>query len=408
MTKPRPIRRPQPSEEGYILIAVIFLLALLVLAMSIALPNIIKQIERDREVETMHRGKQYVRALKLYHKKFGNYPLTIDALTNTNQIRFLRKKYIDPSTGKDEWKPIHLGQNKQPTAFGFFGKPMASMMGGVGMGCGGNGLGSGIGSSGSSSSSFGSSSFGSSSFGSSSFGSSSMGSSSFGSSSFGSSGLNSSSNMGSNSPIGGCPTDASGATAGASGASGNPGDPSNPSNPNGANEASGNSNDASGGNNGAGSTDSGSSSGSSSSGSSLNTSSLGGSSSGLSGQTLGGGGIIGVSPGSPKKTILLYKKQNHYNQWEFVYDPAQDQMFQVGGGATGLQQSGSMPNSNGSSPGGFGSSPSGFGSTGGFGSSSGGFGSSPGGFGNSGNSNSGSGSSGSGSNSGSNPYSPPQ
>ena len=385
MMKPRPFRRrPQPSEEGYILIAVVFLLALLVLAMSIALPNITKQIERDREVETMHRGKQYVRALKLYHKKFGNYPPTVDALINSNQIRFLRKKYIDPSTGKNEWKPIHFGQNKQPTAFGFFGKPMASTMGGMGMGCGNNGLGAGIGSSGSSTSSF--------------------GSSSMGSSSFGSNGLNSSMGMGSNSPLGGCQPDASGAASGGSGASGASGNPNDPSNPNGTSGASGNSTDNPGGgnngnsnngNNSTGSTDLGSSSGSSSSGSSsgssLTTSSLGGSSSGLSGQTLGGGGIIGFSPGSPKKTILLYKKQNHFNQWEFVYDPAQDQMLQIGGGSTGLQQSGSMPGSNGiGSPGGFGNSPSGFGN------SPGGFGNSPGGFGNTGNTNSGSGSSDSG------------
>jgi hypothetical protein len=136
---------------------------------------------------------------------------------------------------------------------------------------------------------------------------------------------------------------------------------------------------------------------------------------------LGGGGIIGFSPGSPKKTILLYKKKNHFNEWEFVYDPAQDQMLQIGGGSNGLQQSGNMPGSNGlgSSPGGFGSSPGGFGSSpGGFGNSPGGFGSSPGGLGNSGNSNSGSGSSDSGSSgsgstsgssdSGSNPSSPPQ
>jgi type II secretory pathway pseudopilin PulG len=196
MTKPHPIRpRPSPSEEGYILIAVIFLLALLIVAMSIAVPNISKQIERDREVETMHRGKQYVRALKLYYKKFGNYPMNVDALVNTNQIRFLRKKYIDPSTGKDEWKPIHMGEQKQPTAFGFFGKPMASqLMGGMGANCGMSGLNS-----------------------------SGLGSPTLvtpvsalqpwllqlSSSSLGSSGLNSSMGMGTNSPIGGCPTDSS-------------------------------------------------------------------------------------------------------------------------------------------------------------------------------------------------------
>ncbi len=87
--------------------------------MAIAVPNINKEIQRDREVETMHRGKQYVRALKLYYKKFGNYPPNVDALVKgTNNLRFLRKKYIDPSTGKDEWKPIHLARtsSRRPSA----------------------------------------------------------------------------------------------------------------------------------------------------------------------------------------------------------------------------------------------------------------------------------------------------
>jgi type II secretory pathway pseudopilin PulG len=401
MTKPHPIRpRPSPSEEGYILIAVIFMLALLIVAMSIAVPNISKQIERDREVETMHRGKQYVRALKLYYKKFGNYPMNVDALVNTNQIRFLRKKYIDPSTGKDEWKPIHMGEQKQPTAFGFFGKPMASqLMGGMGANCGMSGLNSsGLGSPDSSNSSF---------------SSSNPSSSSLSSSSLGSSGLNSSMGMGTSTPIGGCPTDSS-STAGGSGASGNSSDPSNPSNPNnGTPGANGSPTDTSGSSTGG--TDSSSSGGSSSSGSSsgsLSTSSLGGSSSGIGGQTFGGGGIIGFSPGSPKKTILLYKKQNHYNKWEFVYDPAQDQTIQIGGGPTGLQQSGSMPGSNGIGGTGFGgiSGNTGSGISGLSNSNSGSTDSGTNGSGSNG-SGSGSGSSSgsdSGSNSGSNPSSPPQ
>jgi hypothetical protein len=100
----------------------------------------------------MHRGKQYARAIKLYYKKFNAYPANVDALVKTNEIRFLRKKYIDPTTGKDEWKVIHLGQNKAPTAFGFFGVPI----GGAGMGGGlcGNALPSSTGSSSSSISSF--------------------------------------------------------------------------------------------------------------------------------------------------------------------------------------------------------------------------------------------------------------
>src|SRR5580658_6563090 len=113
----------KPSEEGYILVAVIFMLAILIIAMSVAAPKIAKSIQRERELETMHRGKQYARAVKLYYKKFGAYPPNIDALVNTNDIRFLRKKYVDPTTGKDEWKVVRVGQQKTQT-LGFFGQPI--------------------------------------------------------------------------------------------------------------------------------------------------------------------------------------------------------------------------------------------------------------------------------------------
>ena len=120
------------------LLAVIFMLFLLMVSLSVALPKIAKEIQRDREVETMQRGKQYARGVKMYYKKFQRYPPNIDALVKTNEMRFLRKKYKDPTTGKEEWKPIMLGQNKAPTAMGFFGQPMAgTTMAGVGPG-GGN------------------------------------------------------------------------------------------------------------------------------------------------------------------------------------------------------------------------------------------------------------------------------
>ena len=101
-----PIRRLKPSESGYILISVMILLAVLLIAMAVAAPKVAESIQRDRELETMQRGKQYIRAIKLYYKKFHAYPPSLDALVKTNEIRFLRKKYLDPMTGKDDWKPI--------------------------------------------------------------------------------------------------------------------------------------------------------------------------------------------------------------------------------------------------------------------------------------------------------------
>jgi type II secretory pathway pseudopilin PulG len=117
-------RAPQAGEEGYILVAVIFMLAILIISMGVAVPKVRESIQRDREVETMHRGKQYTRAIQLYYRKFNAYPPNIDALVKTNEIRFLRKRYTDPMTGKDDWKPIAFGQNKVPLAFGFFGQPL--------------------------------------------------------------------------------------------------------------------------------------------------------------------------------------------------------------------------------------------------------------------------------------------
>ncbi len=130
MTNSVPIRGKKPSEDGYTLVFVIFLVALLTLSLSVALPKISKQIQRDREVEAMQRGKQYIRGIKLYYRKFGTYPPNVDALANpTNNIRFLRKKYADPITGTPDWKPVLFGQNKAPLAMGFFGVPLGGPTG---------------------------------------------------------------------------------------------------------------------------------------------------------------------------------------------------------------------------------------------------------------------------------------
>jgi hypothetical protein len=238
MSRHTPTRHVRSSEEGYLLVWVIFMLFIFTLGLSIAIPKAAKEIQRDRELETMRRGKQYTRAVQLYFRRFHAYPPNANALVNTNQVRFLRKKYIDPTTGKDDWKPILWGQAKTQTT-GFFGQPIA------GAGSAGGSVVAGIGPSGNGG------------LNNSSFGSSSGGSGFGGSSIFGS---GSTTNAGTST------------TAGASGTTG---------------------------------------SGSSST-------------SGSSNQTFGGAGIVGFSPASPAASISIFKKKQHYNEWEFVYDPATD------------------------------------------------------------------------------------
>jgi type II secretory pathway pseudopilin PulG len=71
-------------------------LALVTLALLAVLPEIGQQIQRDREEELRHRGSAYMRAIKRFHDRFSRYPSSLEELENTNNIRYLRKRYRDP------------------------------------------------------------------------------------------------------------------------------------------------------------------------------------------------------------------------------------------------------------------------------------------------------------------------
>jgi type II secretory pathway pseudopilin PulG len=113
-------------EAGFMLVFVILLAALMLIALAVAAPVVAKDLRRDKEVESGHRANEYVRAIRLYYRKFKTYPPSIDALGNTNNVRFLRKQYIDPLTGKADWRIIHVGENKT-TVKGFFGQPLGGL-----------------------------------------------------------------------------------------------------------------------------------------------------------------------------------------------------------------------------------------------------------------------------------------
>src|SRR5580704_5074921 len=166
------------GEQGYMLVGLIVAIFLILLVLGTAAPKVARSLQREREVEAEHRANQYVRAIQLYYKKFGHYPGSMDQLEKSNNIRFLRQRYIDPLTGKSDWRMIKVGENKT-TVKGFFGQPLAGLTPGLGTAAGAASAGpagAGAAGAGQQSSAFGSA-FGSSSPGSSAFGSSSPGSS---------------------------------------------------------------------------------------------------------------------------------------------------------------------------------------------------------------------------------------
>ena len=97
------------KEAGYTLAVVMVFTSVLLVTLSGAVINWQKAIQREREEELIYRGKQFMRAVELWQRKFpGTYPTTIDALLSTNNTRFLRKKWKDPITNSDEWRLLKV------------------------------------------------------------------------------------------------------------------------------------------------------------------------------------------------------------------------------------------------------------------------------------------------------------
>jgi len=97
------------QERGFAMLLVFVMAAAIAITLYMEMPRVAFEAQRNKEALLIERGEQYTRAIQLYFRKFKKYPVKIEDLEETNQIRFLRKRYIDPMTGKSEWRMIHVG-----------------------------------------------------------------------------------------------------------------------------------------------------------------------------------------------------------------------------------------------------------------------------------------------------------
>jgi type II secretory pathway pseudopilin PulG len=251
------------------MITLMLALALITIALLAVVPEIKQQLTRDREEEMRHRGTEYMRAIQHFYKKFGRYPTRVEELENTNNLRFLRKRYKDPmnrdrATGKEkDFKfltqqditlnngPV-LGQTPGQSGFGGPGASGAGPQGPGGFG-------------------------------------------------------------GAQGALGGLQGGIGGMGGAQSGAVQPPANPSSQTPPSG---AAGNSDQDEETPSAGGSNPSNSSPGSPNTGSSPG--------SGFNGPTFGGGPILGVASLSKEKSIRVFYDKNHYNDWLFIYVPQAD------------------------------------------------------------------------------------
>jgi type II secretory pathway pseudopilin PulG len=265
-------RRPSPPlrrrEDGYILLTLLLMVTLMTIAAFAVLPTIAFEIRRDREEEMIHRGVQYSRAIRNYYKKFSRYPTRLENLENTNNLRYLRKRYKDPVNKNRDFKLLHYGDPGLSIGGSFGGGALAGATSVSAMS-----------SSGSSGSAFGGSG--------SAFGGSAS-SSTLGGSSSGTFGGGSSSAFG-----GSFNNSASSGTSNAAGTSNTPG----------TNSTSG--------------SDSTQASAQVAPGTATDLSSS-------TQQVVGGLPIVGVVSTSKDTTIREFNHKRKYNEWQFVYDPTMD------------------------------------------------------------------------------------
>jgi len=263
------------AQAGYIMMFILFLLAALAIAITAAAPSMMVQIKRDREEELIHRGHQYTHAIRLFYKKFNRYPNSAKDLLDTNHLRFLRREYKDPMTDSGEWTILHAADIKYiPT--GFFGQKLTAGTRVIG--------------------------------------------SSFGSASTTAGGSTTGANNAGGGGNGQPATDANGnnqSSFGSQSAFSNQGSAtssfSNQS-------AFGNQNSSGGGNSSQTPDANGLVNG-------QPQSTTGGIFGSSNGQTLGGGPMLGVASTSKAKSIKELDGKDHYNDWQFFYDPRMEQQF---------------------------------------------------------------------------------
>lgn len=103
-------RRPS-NQSGYAYLLALFMVLALIITSQTLLENLATQGRRMREQETIWRGEQCERAIRLYYHKTGHYPQTFDDLNSgLPELHFLRVEAEKNPMNKTDgsWRFIYI------------------------------------------------------------------------------------------------------------------------------------------------------------------------------------------------------------------------------------------------------------------------------------------------------------
>jgi hypothetical protein len=91
---------------------VVFMAALMIITAAAIQINFLTQGRREKEDELIWRGQQYARGVRLFYRKHGRFPTSLDDLIKPGigGVRYMRKAYKEPMNTVDgSWRLLYVG-----------------------------------------------------------------------------------------------------------------------------------------------------------------------------------------------------------------------------------------------------------------------------------------------------------
>lgn len=109
MRNARHSQSARDRQGGYVLMALLVGASIVLIMLARQLPRDAMSAQRIREQKLIQRGEQYQRAIELYFRENKKYPKTLRDLERTDGRTYLRGGHDDPMTNNGEWRIIKMG-----------------------------------------------------------------------------------------------------------------------------------------------------------------------------------------------------------------------------------------------------------------------------------------------------------
>ncbi|MEZ5312704.1 MAG: type II secretion system protein [Thermoanaerobaculia bacterium] len=102
------MRSGRGSSDGYSLVVVVMLIAVMSILVAAVLPLASTQVQRSKEEDLISRGLQYAEAIRVFQRRFGRLPVRLEELVEV-EPRSIRRLWKDPMTNEVNWVRIYEG-----------------------------------------------------------------------------------------------------------------------------------------------------------------------------------------------------------------------------------------------------------------------------------------------------------